>query len=72
MPSVFLADTSDAAWGTATVDSTGEYGAVYLHSGGDVRGGIYQLCMIMVAPHVCHERQRRVGTTTVDNTSYFR
>ena len=43
MPSVFLADTADAAWGTATVDSAGDRGAVHLHGGGHLRGGIYQL-----------------------------
>ena len=46
IPSLFLADIADARFGTTTVDGTGiTAGQLYLHSGGYVRRGIYQLLL---------------------------
>ncbi|HHT9147342.1 MAG TPA: hypothetical protein ACFYD4_16940, partial [Candidatus Wunengus sp. YC61] len=72
MPSLFLADTSDAAWGTTTVDNTsslntGEYTSIAVGTSGAVYIS-YQdgnNTALMYATNVTGSW----GTTTVDNTS---
>ena len=73
MPSIFLADTSDAAWGTTTVDNTsslntGEWTSIAVGTSGaahisysDVTNGY-----LMYATNVTGSW----GTTTVDNTAF--
>lgn len=72
MPSLFLADTADAAWGTATVDSTssgvtGEYTSIAVGTSGAVYISYYDRgnTALMYATNVTGSW----GTTTVDNTS---
>ena len=70
MPSVFLADTADAAWGTATVDSTssgvtGEYTSIAVGTSGAVYISYYDNDNknLMYVTNVSGSW----GTTTVDN-----
>lgn len=72
MPSVFLADTADAAWGTTTVDSTtsantGYYTSVDVGTSGAVYISYQDRTNLdlMYATNVSGSW----GTTTVDNTS---
>ena len=70
MPSVFLADTADAAWGTATVDSTGDtgqYTSIAVGTSGAVYISYYDVTntALMYATNV----SGAWGTTTVDNTA---
>ena len=70
MPSVFLADTANAAWGTATVDNTGDTGQ-YTSIAVGTSGAAYisyqdvTNTALMYATNV----SGAWGTTTVDNTS---
>ena len=69
MPSLFLADTADAAWGTATVDSTddkGLYSSIAVGTSGAVYISYYNRTNfdLMYATNVSGSW----GTTTVDST----